>query len=75
IIPMDHSNRDNLRRLAPTVEAEAKIVPMTAFLPQAPHYDYIPDPYYEGAAGFELVLDLLQEGCAYLYSLVEEARR
>lgn len=74
IIPMDHSNRDNLRRLAPTVEAEAKIVPMADFIVQAPHYDYIPDPYYEGAAGFELVLDLLQEGCAYFYSMVADAR-
>ena len=26
-------------------------------------YDYIPDPYYSGASGFELVLDLLEDCC------------
>lgn len=26
-------------------------------------YDYVPDPYYEGSEGFELVLDLLQDAC------------
>ena len=24
---------------------------------------YVPDPYYEGHEGFELVLDLLEDGC------------
>jgi protein-tyrosine phosphatase len=24
----------------------------------------VPDPYYGGAQGFELVLDLLEDGCA-----------
>ena len=33
-------------------------------------YDYIPDPYYEGAEGFELVLDLLDDGCRNLYRLL-----
>ena len=27
-------------------------------------YDHIPDPYYEGAEGFELVLDMLSEACS-----------
>ena len=26
----------------------------------------IPDPYYGGASGFELVLDMLEEGCEKL---------
>lgn len=29
-------------------------------------YDYVPDPYYSGAEGFELVLDLLEDACAGL---------
>ena len=44
-----------------------KIVPMAAFVDMAMRYDYIPDPYYEGAEGFELVLDLLADGCERLY--------
>lgn len=70
IVGMDDSNIANLRRLAPTVEAEEKIVPMAAFVSMAMRYDHIPDPYYEGAEGFELVLDLLEDGCANLYSML-----
>ncbi len=72
IIPMDASNESNLRRIAPTVEAEAKIVPMARFVDPGMRYDYIPDPYYEGAEGFELVLDLLQDGCANLYNIIKQ---
>lgn len=68
IIGMDESNLRNLRRLAPTVEAEAKIVPMAAWVDAALRYDHIPDPYYDGAEGFETVLDLLQNGCQNLYN-------
>ena len=63
IIGMDESNLRNLRRLAPTVEAEQKIMPMSAFFDDTRHYDYVPAPYYEGAEGFELVLDMLEDGC------------
>lgn len=70
IIPMDHSNRDRLMAIAPSPEAEKKIVPMATFLTTPPIYDHIPDPYYEGASGFELVLDLLTEGCNVLFDKV-----
>ena len=63
IVPMDGDNETNLRRLARTPEDAEKIVPMAAFVDKAMRYDYIPDPYYEGAEGFELVLDLLESGC------------
>ncbi|MDE6286615.1 MAG: low molecular weight phosphotyrosine protein phosphatase, partial [Muribaculaceae bacterium] len=68
IIPMDASNERNLRRMAPTPEAEEKIVPMAQWIDKASRYDYVPDPYYEGAEGFELVLDLLENGCNNLYN-------
>ena len=72
IVAMDGSNERNLRRLAPTVEAEKKIVPMARYISMATRYDHIPDPYYEGAEGFELVLDLLQDACAnMLKSLIK----
>lgn len=70
IIPMDANNETNLRRIASSIENEAKIVPMAKFINMSLRYDYIPDPYYEGAEGFELVLDLLQNGCANLYDVV-----
>ncbi|MDE6160046.1 MAG: low molecular weight phosphotyrosine protein phosphatase [Muribaculaceae bacterium] len=67
IVPMDASNERNLRRLAPTPSDEAKIVPMAAWISMTTRHDHVPDPYYEGAEGFELVLDLLQDACANLY--------
>lgn len=72
IIPMDASNESNLKRMSPTPETDEKIVPMARFVDMAYRYDYIPDPYYEGAEGFELVLDLLQNGCANLYHLLQK---
>lgn len=67
IVAMDAQNEADLRRLAPTPEAAEKIVRMADFINIATRYDYIPDPYYEGTEGFELVLDLLQNACYNLY--------
>ncbi|MDE6310849.1 MAG: low molecular weight phosphotyrosine protein phosphatase [Muribaculaceae bacterium] len=72
IVGMDAQNIRNLRRLAPTPEAEAKIVSMADFVRNlATRYDHIPDPYYEGAEGFELVLDLLEDACRHMFEIVE----
>lgn len=72
ILAMDDNNLRDLRRLAPTLEASRKIMTMGGFMDQHLGYDYVPDPYYEGAEGFELVLDLLQNGCMNLYTLLEQ---
>lgn len=67
IVAMDESNRRNLFALARTEDDERKIVKMGDFITAYPHYDYIPDPYYEGSEGFELVLDLLENATVNLY--------
>lgn len=67
IIGMDASNLYNLRQLAPSVEAARKIHPMAEFFPPGCRFDHVPDPYYEGAEGFERVLDLLTDACERLY--------
>ena len=72
IIPMDADNEMNLKRLAPSLEAARKIVPMATFIDPSFGYDHVPDPYYEGAEGFELVLDLLQDGCGRLYGKLSD---
>ena len=62
IIGMDANTIKDLRALAPTVEAMAKIHPISDWMGGvASHYDCIPDPYYGGAEGFEHVLDLLED--------------
>lgn len=70
IIGMDSQNIRDLHRLAPTLEDEDKIAAMGDFLDPAMGFDHVPDPYYEGAEGFERVLDLLYVGCNRLYALL-----
>lgn len=61
IVAMDASNKYNLENMAATVEETQKIVMMADYIRHYEHYDHIPDPYYEGAEGFELVLNLLED--------------
>ena len=70
IVAMDNSNFSRLKNLAPTADDERKIVKMTDFIAGYPRYDHVPDPYYEGAEGFELVLDMLEDGCRNLLTLL-----
>lgn len=63
IIAMDDNNYHDLRRMAPSPEGERKVVRFASYLTKH-DATYVPDPYYEGAEGFEYVLDLLEEGCA-----------
>lgn len=66
LLAMDDSVYESLSRLAPTVKALQKLERMADYIPSRFGYDYVPDPYYEGAEGFELVLDMLEEGCEEL---------
>ncbi len=67
IVAMDESNRRTLMHLTASPEQQAKIVMMGDYIVKLrAHYDYVPDPYYEGAEGFELVLDLLEDACSNL---------
>lgn len=66
IVGMDHSNISRLKAMAPTLEDERKIVAMIDYVKGFPQFHSVPDPYYEGAEGFEIVLDLLEDGCRNL---------
>ncbi|MDR0546033.1 MAG: low molecular weight phosphotyrosine protein phosphatase [Dysgonamonadaceae bacterium] len=68
IIGMDDSNIRTLQQRAPDLESRNKIRKMTDFCRRHSN-DHVPDPYYGGASGFELVLDLLEDGCE---GLIEE---
>ena len=65
IIGMDDRNIQDLKDRAPSLETEQKICRMTDFCRQKV-VDYVPDPYYGGAQGFENVLDILEDACAGL---------
>lgn len=82
IIGMDESNIAAIQRaavhwkqsglLSSDIDYEAKLGLMTRYL--SPNgkfhgrYDEVPDPYYGGSKGFELVLDLLEDACNGLLS-------
>lgn len=60
IVAMDDSNATELYHRAPTLETSRKIIKMREYFPEGEALDYVPDPYYGGREGFELVLDLLE---------------
>lgn len=62
IIGMDASNLSDLADRASSPSELGKISNMTDYCTR---FDYksVPDPYYGGSAGFELVLDLLEDAC------------
>lgn len=72
IVGMDASNVDDLCNLAMTLEQQDKVVMMGDCIRQYPNYDHVPDPYYEGSEGFELVLDLLEDACDNLLDRIIE---
>lgn len=62
IIGMDDQNIKDLNALVRNENDRKKIFRMTDFSTQK-IYNHIPDPYYTGNEGFELVLDLLEDAC------------
>ena len=72
IIGMDDRNIAHLKRLAPDDKSMKKIHRMTEYCTRY-NLDHVPDPYYGGADGFELVLDLLEDACEGLLSYLTNA--
>lgn len=72
IVGMDATNVDDLHSRAMTLEQQDKVVMMGNYIRQYPNYDHVPDPYYEGSEGFELVLDLLEDACDNLLNSILE---
>lgn len=70
IIGMDEDNMLNLSSMAWTATTEAKLHTMTSFCKEF-EYTSVPDPYYGGEQGFELVLDLLEDACDGLIEFLE----
>ncbi|MCG8510638.1 MAG: low molecular weight phosphotyrosine protein phosphatase [Rhodospirillales bacterium] len=64
VLAMDQSNMAGLSRICPSGREDR----LRRFLEFAPNADLreVPDPYYGGPSGFELVLDLIEEGTAGL---------
>lgn len=65
ILTMDDENFRNVLKLAKTDEDRAKVRKFTDFCKNHDHTE-VPDPYYGGEAGFQLVADLIEDGAAGL---------
>jgi len=62
ILVADQKVMQSIQELADTPKRKSKVVMMTEY---SKHYkgQDVPDPYFGGQAGFELVLDMLEESC------------
>ena len=63
IIVMDEENYANISRRAHNDEERKKVIRMADYFTKHTNATSVPDPYYGGPEGFELALDLIEEGC------------
>ncbi len=76
IIAMDNANVEGLKKVASSNEDLAKISKLTdycspEFLRANGYPSEVPDPYYGGSHGFELVLDMLEDASTNILKLVK----
>ncbi len=71
IIAMDTSNRRSLLGLASKPEHRRKIYQMRAFDPEGGPDLAVPDPYYGGIDGFEVVYEIIERSCQGLLDALE----
>jgi protein-tyrosine phosphatase len=71
LIAMDDQNYDDLRQQATSTEQLEKILRMRDFFSRE-DIDHVPDPYFGGSEGFELVIDLLEEASENLINFIKK---
>lgn len=74
IIAMDADNLESLQSLANQSTGEAEIHLLRSFDPESTDELDVPDPYYGGRDGFELVYDLVERACAGLLDHIRGGR-
>lgn len=72
IITMDRENYKDILALDPQRKYSHKVFMMTDFSSNG--YEEVPDPYYGGEAGFELVLDILEDSTKGLLDKIKSDR-
>jgi protein-tyrosine phosphatase len=63
LLAMDKGHLEWLRKRSPPEAASDKIGLLMPLARRHPGVDEVPDPYHGGAAGFEHVLDLVEDAC------------
>ena len=74
ILPMDHDNQDGVLQLARNTEDRSKVFLFRQFDPDARSGPVpgVPDPYYGGMDGFEVVQDIMDRTAAGLLKWILE---
>lgn len=72
IIVMDEENFHDVMALSHTDKERGKIRMMTDFCRHHPGHKAVPDPYYGGDRGFELVIELLEDACEGLIEKMKD---
>lgn len=63
IVVMDDENYSDVISMARTDGQRRKVSCMTDYCSRHKGYATVPDPYYGGDRGFELVIELLEDAC------------
>jgi protein-tyrosine phosphatase len=72
ILVMDDDNYDDLRLLEPTPEQLQKVHFLREYDPQGGYGVAVPDPYYGGIDGFEMVFDVIDRSVRGLLEQLED---
>ena len=71
LIAMDATNVESLHLIVPA-KMRGKLSRFWEFVPKLGQKD-VPDPYYDGGAGFDLVLDLIEEASQGLLRHIQKS--
>jgi protein-tyrosine phosphatase len=63
VLAMDHSNLNALQKMRPEVELKDKLFLFRSFDPNSNNNLEVPDPYYGGDQGFEMVYQIVERTC------------
>ena len=74
IIVMDDTNYESLMTKASSDQDRNRVVKFCDYLDKL-KYTEVPDPYYGGEQGFEIVLDILQEGSKNLLIEIQKSTK
>ncbi len=71
ILTMDHANFQKVHDMAISIQADCKKIKMFTDYCAIHEVQAVPDPYHTGHDGFELVLDIIEDGCHQLLMEVQ----
>lgn len=74
ILVMDEDNLRNVQRLRDRVAPQAEVRLLRAFDPEAGDEREVPDPYFGGESGFEMVHEMIERSCRSLLDTIRAER-